>query len=210
MLMSQNSHSFISFCGFCRRLSLGSHECLHEFSKKSVGKSGFSLIEVVLAIGVFAIAVVAILGLMPGLIGQSRESWQETRAAHIARQIVEDLRTGEVNGLLVISSDLSRRPGEPGGDLGAAGPVEGNSVASISVPLNESGTYASNYDSDGFPLDSEDSGAIFRAKVQVTPHPERLGLSDVEIQISTSAQDNSLTKFRFVTRIASNQMTPPQ
>lgn len=207
--MSQDSHSFISFCGFCRRLSLGSHECLHGFSKKSVGKSGFSLIEVVLAIGVFAIAVVAILGLMPGLIGQSRESWQETRAAHIARQIVEDLRTGEVNGLLVISSDLSRSIGEPGGDLGA-GSGEGNAGASISVPLNESGTYSSNYDSDGFPLDSEDSGAIFRAKVQVTPHPERLGLSDVEIQISTSAQDNSLTKFRFVTRIASTQMTPPQ
>ncbi|MFZ4598340.1 MAG: type IV pilus modification PilV family protein [Terrimicrobiaceae bacterium] len=55
---------------------------------------GFSLIEIVLALGVIAFALVGIMGLFPVAMKSAQESMRETRATFIAQQIFSDLRTG--------------------------------------------------------------------------------------------------------------------
>jgi type II secretory pathway pseudopilin PulG len=53
---------------------------------------GFSLIEVVLAIGIVSFSLIAILGLLPMALNGERQSQDETHMAHIASQIFADLQ----------------------------------------------------------------------------------------------------------------------
>ena len=55
--------------------------------------SAFSLIEVVLALGVIGFALLAIIGLLPIGLQSGRASVQETRANHLAEQIFTVLRS---------------------------------------------------------------------------------------------------------------------
>ncbi len=54
---------------------------------------GFSLIEVVIALGVVAFALVAILGVFPAAFSQNRKSISDTRAAQLARMIVSTIES---------------------------------------------------------------------------------------------------------------------
>ncbi len=49
---------------------------------------GFSLVEVVLALGVIGFAIIAMLGVMPVALNSGRDSQSETRAAQIAQDII--------------------------------------------------------------------------------------------------------------------------
>jgi Tfp pilus assembly protein PilV len=53
----------------------------------------FSLVEVVIAIGVISFALVAIIGILPVGLASSRQSAQETRANHLAEEIFSTLRS---------------------------------------------------------------------------------------------------------------------
>jgi len=57
---------------------------------RSVG--GFSLVEVTIAIGLFAFVIVGIIGLFPAALAQRTDAARETRARLIAEQIFEGLR----------------------------------------------------------------------------------------------------------------------
>jgi len=61
-------------------------------------KDGFSLVEVVLALGIVAFAVVAILGMFPVALGAAKDSLSETHAAMIAQLIVGQLRSQPASG----------------------------------------------------------------------------------------------------------------
>lgn len=54
---------------------------------------GFSLVEVVLALGVVGFSLLAIIGLLPIGLQSGRASVQETRANHLAEQIFSTLRS---------------------------------------------------------------------------------------------------------------------
>jgi len=54
--------------------------------------SGFSLVEVVLAIGVFAFALVAVFALVPVGLNTSKDSIQQTESAHLISLIEADIR----------------------------------------------------------------------------------------------------------------------
>ena len=74
--------------------------------------SAFSLTEVVLAMGVAAIAFTSILGLFPLGLSISKESYEETQAALLAQTIMCDLRdqltgTSIVNGRLLQVGELN-------------------------------------------------------------------------------------------------------
>jgi len=56
------------------------------------GSRGFSLVEVVLALGVAAVAFTSIMGLFPLGLDMSRETHEETQAALLAQSILGDLR----------------------------------------------------------------------------------------------------------------------
>jgi type II secretory pathway pseudopilin PulG len=59
---------------------------------ESSSKAGFSLVEVVVAIGVISFALVAIIGVLPIGLASGRQATQETRANHLAEQIFSTLR----------------------------------------------------------------------------------------------------------------------
>ena len=58
---------------------------------RKLSHSGFSLVEVVLALGVVAFGLVAIIGVLPGGLTASHSSQGETRATQIARDIFAEL-----------------------------------------------------------------------------------------------------------------------
>lgn len=61
-------------------------------SRKTCGVSGFSMVEVTVAIGIFAFVIVAILGLFPTAMRLRSESALETRAVMIARELFAAVR----------------------------------------------------------------------------------------------------------------------
>jgi uncharacterized protein (TIGR02598 family) len=58
------------------------------------GGRGFSLIEVVLALGIISFAIVGIIGMMPVAMKSAGDSMRETDATLIARRVFAELKTG--------------------------------------------------------------------------------------------------------------------
>lgn len=65
----------------------------HLFSSSRGRSSGFSLVEVTIAIGIFAFVVVAILGLFPVALKQRSDAALETRGMFVAQQILENIES---------------------------------------------------------------------------------------------------------------------
>lgn len=55
-------------------------------------QKGFSLVEVVLALGIVAFALMAVLGMFPVALGAAKESTSETHAAMIAQMVFGEIR----------------------------------------------------------------------------------------------------------------------
>src|SRR5438132_7726536 len=60
--------------------------------KRTFSNRGFSLVEVVLALGVAAICLIAVMGLLPVAIKVQQASVQQTKANGIISQVASDLR----------------------------------------------------------------------------------------------------------------------
>ena len=56
--------------------------------------TGFSLVEVVIALGIVSFAVLAIVGMLPMALKSAQESMRETDATLIAQRIFAELKTG--------------------------------------------------------------------------------------------------------------------
>jgi len=63
-------------------------ECGRPFA---ASRAGFSLVEVTIAIGIFAFVIVGIMGLFPVALQQRGDSALETRATLVARQVFESI-----------------------------------------------------------------------------------------------------------------------
>src|SRR5205814_6531881 len=77
---------------------------------------GFSLAEVVIALGVIAIAVVAILALFPAALQTGHSAQDETRAAQIAQTIFPRLigqAVSQFNNVQLLLSDNTTRSTPP-------------------------------------------------------------------------------------------------
>ncbi len=74
----------------------------------SAGHSGFSLVEVAVAIAIFAIALVALLGLLPQGMSNFRKAMDTTITAQIAQRIMHDLQQSQFNEVI----DLTNLPQE--------------------------------------------------------------------------------------------------
>lgn len=59
------------------------------------GSLGFSLVEVTVAIGIFAFVAVGILGLLPAALKIRSDSAQETRAVMIAQELLSSIKSGD-------------------------------------------------------------------------------------------------------------------
>lgn len=65
---------------------------LKSSAHKRLWQRGFSLVEVVLALGVFAVALVAMIGLLPRGMQTNQESREETEAMGLMRHLVAERR----------------------------------------------------------------------------------------------------------------------
>jgi hypothetical protein len=68
-------------------------------SARPTGQAGFSLVEVTIAVGLFAFGVVGVIGLFPTALAQRAEAARDTRARLIAEQIFEALRGSDNDAL---------------------------------------------------------------------------------------------------------------
>jgi len=71
---------------------------------------GFTLVEIALAIGIFAFAIVAIMALFPIGLRSASESRIESIVTQIARTVLSDLRTGDFDKARVITAPLPTTP----------------------------------------------------------------------------------------------------
>ncbi len=107
-------------------------------------RDGFTIIEVVISMGVIAITVGSLLFVLGGLLESSQESVQESRSAFIARQIMTDLTSGtSATGELLL--------------------VSGSAPTPVSLILSSTVPYTNqiDYNVDGDPVAQGDLAAVF-------------------------------------------------
>ncbi len=158
---------------------------------------GFSLIEVTLALGVIAFALVAIMGLFPVAMKSATESQRETRATFIAQSILADLGSGSstTNTFIAIGTNFQLPTGR------------------LSVNLSTNGTNFIIFSEEGVPMgsitDNEFLGSIstvgtaYGAKVMINPLSAYTNRSRVEVQVEAplGAVSTNRTKYNFVTEV---------
>lgn len=75
---------------------------IRELQKRDAHEKGFSLVEIVIALGIVSFALVAIFGLLPTGYKSAIESRRDTRSAFIAEQIVSDLRASSFSNATIL------------------------------------------------------------------------------------------------------------
>ena len=74
--------------------------------RKQSGRGGFTLMEVVISVGVLAVVVPVVLAMIVAGGESSRIAGDETRAALIARSVVQEIRAAREGGGLVLEDQL--------------------------------------------------------------------------------------------------------
>lgn len=170
----------------------------------STGKAarGFSLIEVVIAIAIIAVALVGILGLFPIALDAASNSQRETQAALLARTIYTDLDArADTKRLLLTTTNSTGTETKP---------------STFEVDLTKASDAYLAYDTDGEPMGKIDAGAFssgkkeatFVAHVAVKPQPAtpngtnstvtELTRIEVSVQTPASAPEASRRKYSFI------------
>ena len=131
---------------------------------------GFSLVEVVVALGVVSFAIIAILGLVPTGLQTSHSSQDETRAAQIAQAILASLVAENIkrdsSGNAVLDAQNHQQLNDAANLPSVASPINLASVSSYSL-------YATN---DGQVSDSN-TGAIYSITIGVSTAPANFDTS---------------------------------
>ena len=137
-----------------------------ENSRSRSARRGFSLVEVSIALGIMAFALVGIMALFPTALRSARESQQETRATFIARQIFADLNASEspTNALIAVGDSLT------------------NPTHRTNVNLAQNSTNAVLYNEDGLPLNLIAPVTLFTNNIPAGPD----GTYAVRIGVSTN------------------------
>ncbi len=152
----------------------------------------FSLVELTLALGVFAFAVLSMLGLMQGLVFQSSESRHESRATIIASQILGDLNPPyQTQPFVVKASDPA--------------------TSRTEIDWIELSEHIIDFDGEGSVVDPNDPVALYRARVQVSPLADRSQFAHVTIRVHTPPERLDGESFVFHSKISPrsrNSITP--
>ncbi len=165
--------------------------------------AAFSLIEIVLALGVFSIAIVVIIGLLPVALGTTQQSRSETAIATIGRTILGDLRaypfdqvkfqTGGTTGNPTFSAPFS---------LATPGTVYLKFAPDAQNTLRPVGLGSQSAYQGGAPNDTPPK-ASFVAKIDIVPDPKNTSLSQVIVSIEhpAAAAEANRTAARFATYV---------
>ena len=138
--------------------------------------TGFSLVEVVIALGIVSFAVLAIVGMMPMALKSAQESMRETDSTLIAQRIFSELRTGS-GGNRSVSKDTNTGP---------------NSFTNISLTSHNSTNNFLAFKEDGRVLTNATTAPAnadydFYAQISVFTNTGVANLSRVQIDITAPA-----------------------
>jgi len=161
----------------------------------SRGARGFSLVEIALALGVVALALVSILGLIPVALDAAEESRSQARAALISRRVFADLRAGVFTNAPVTTA------------ISANG-TEG--VVFVDLSSNATNSVRVAYDADGLPLAPLNAGefaagfsgsggraALFLVELTSAPHGSIPGLARVDASVERPAAAATAARKRY-------------
>jgi type II secretory pathway pseudopilin PulG len=153
----------------------------------------FSLVEVALSLAIISFAIVAIMGLFPVAMQTARESNRETRAALIARRIVDELQSLPGTNTALVRGPSVTNPGWR---------ITGLDLSSPSVHVltyDEQGEGLTNDIAAGaFQNPISAPAAYFAAEVHVTPDFPSLGISRVQATVEAPASAPSSRRSRLV------------
>lgn len=138
--------------------------------------AAFSLIEIVLAVGIISFALVGILGLFPVALGAAADSREETQATFIADQVFAGL-----------SSPIPFLPDASGSKHGASADLLTN---------RETTLY---FGQEGELLTSA-SQALYEAEIKWTANNPSAGLTRVDLRIATPPGQTE-SKYNFVSLV---------
>ncbi len=150
-----------------------------------------------MAVGIFGFAIVIILSLLSSLVLSSRDSWMQTRSAHLARQIQDDL--------LADPAFSSNTASQANDDMGMLVQMTNNI---IQVPLQATSTTTNTvyYTTDG--IATNQASAVFQAQVILQPVALDSATNDVPARTVTQmevdvrpANQASATPYKFFSRI---------
>lgn len=154
--------------------------------------SGFSLVEIVIAIGIVSFALVAILGMFPIAMRNAQESQRETRATFIAQQLFASIQAGPYTNVRI--------------------PYGTNSLNTVSLNLQQKKTVDLASDNSGVilgPASAYDQGGTneFLVRIQVDPNTGFPNLSRVEVEVSApgNAPLKNRSRYNFVTLISGQE-----
>jgi len=160
-------------------------------------------VEITIALGIVAFALVAIMGLFPVAMKHAVDSQNETRATFIAQSILADLAAGPTSTNTFLAQ---------GTNWGSAGDR-------LPVNLKQSNTFFLKYSDEGAPLESVAQGpfeaaggnAAYGARVIVVPDSALASLSRVEVQVEApmGAPSANRNKYHFVTLVPNNRVNTP-
>ena len=105
--------------------------------RRTASKAGFSLIEVVIALGIFAFCIVAIVGLLPVGMNSVRSVSNENNAIHIASSIEGIWQVAPTNSTITIT----------------------NFITNLLVTNASTGNYSTNYFFNEFGEQTDSAGA---------------------------------------------------
>lgn len=157
-------------------------------------REAFTLVEIALALGVAAFALVAIIGMVPVALDNARESRQQTRAAFIARTIFGDLFSG-MEGKVVVQttnagsdSDFSLVTLEPG--LAETYTLAFDEAGRLLGPAGDfvAGT--------GMP-----DGTIFTARLTLAQTADEPARAEVSVETPGIAAQANRQKYQFVSLV---------
>ncbi len=157
-------------------------------------EKAFSLIEIVLALGVIAFALVGIMGLFPVAMKSAQESQRETRATLIAQQIFADLRVASGTNRMLVHGASAGTP----------------SALTTNFNLSQNTNAFLAYDADGqglaLPVSASDfsssvPAATFLASIAADTNTGVSNLTRVQatIEAPASAPSTNRSKYTFVT-----------
>jgi type II secretory pathway pseudopilin PulG len=168
-------------------------------------KRAFSLVETVVAIGIFSFVIVGILGLFPAGMKRQAEARAEARARIIAESIFECIKASESLANSKIPSEienpygLQSRSHLQGTLLGYA--QDGTSINYLWPPGS-----TSDWANGNIPANQS---ITTKARIQVTPVPDNPNLYQVTVDVGSPANlpENAMQIFSFTTLVYSPPST---
>lgn len=167
---------------------------------QSSSVAAFSLIEVVLAVGVISFALVGIIGLFPVAMQSALDSQRETQVAFIARSLFSEMQQVDGNRSFITEAPVKQD--------GSFTPLDQGERKAISLSSPDSLNFF--FDGDGAMLDSG-VGAVYEVEVATDPAGQPAGLTRAQVTISVpvDAPPANRKTYEFVTLLNYSSTATP-